>query len=65
MRDPAAPLDNEYLTVGEVATRLRLSKMTVYRFVHAGTFPGTLRVGRGFRIPATAVRAWLDESVIT
>ena len=47
------------LTVSEVAEKLRVSKMTVYRMVHAGDLP-SIRVGRSFRIPDEAVRAIFD-----
>jgi excisionase family DNA binding protein len=43
------------LTVAEVAAMLRVSKMTIYRLVHAGDLPA-LRVSRSFRIPAAAAR---------
>lgn len=45
----------EYLTVAEVATTLRLSKMTVYRMCDEGTIP-SVRTGRGrtIRIPTGA-----------
>jgi excisionase family DNA binding protein len=43
-----------FLTVAEVATRMRVSKMTVYRLVHSGTLPA-VRFGRTFRVPAAAV----------
>ena len=39
-----------FLTVAEVAAVMRVSKMTVYRLVHAGTLPA-VRVGRSFRVP--------------
>ena len=35
----------QFLTVAEVAARMRVSKMTVYRLVHAGELPAA-RVGR-------------------
>ncbi|MDT7561578.1 MAG: hypothetical protein QOD82_1881 [Pseudonocardiales bacterium] len=41
------------LTVAEVAAMLRVSKMTIYRLVHAGDL-AAFRVSRSFRIPATA-----------
>lgn len=44
-----------FLKVDEVALLLRVSKMTVYRLVHAGTLP-SVKVGRSFRIPEQAVR---------
>ena len=43
-----------FLTVAEVAELLRVSKMTVYRMVHAGDIPA-VRVGRSFRVPQQVV----------
>lgn len=50
--------DLAFLTVVEVATVLRVSKMTVYRMLSDGTLE-SVRVGRGYRIPAKAARALL------
>jgi excisionase family DNA binding protein len=47
--EPESFDDIELLTVSETAARLRVSKMTVYRMVHAGELPA-VRIGRGFRI---------------
>ncbi|MGZ4616781.1 MAG: excisionase family DNA-binding protein, partial [Actinomycetes bacterium] len=44
----------KFLTVAEVATAMRVSKLTGYRLVHAGTQPA-VRVGRSFRVPEQAV----------
>lgn len=55
--------DVRFLTVAEVASVMRVSKMTVYRLVHAGTLPA-LQVGRSFRIPEQAVHDYLRESFI-
>ena len=44
----------QFLTVAEVAARMRVSKMTVYRLVHGGELPAA-RVGRTFRVPRRAV----------
>ena len=38
---------------------LRVSKMTVYRLVHAGDL-NAVRVGRSFRVPQHAVDVYLD-----
>ena len=46
------------LTVAEVAARMRVSKMTVYRLIHSGDLPA-LRVGRSFRVPAKAASDYL------
>jgi excisionase family DNA binding protein len=43
-----------FLTVAEVAQRMRVSKMTVYRLVHGGELPA-VRFGRSFRVQQTAV----------
>ena len=50
-----------FLTVAEVAGMMRVSKMTVYRLVHAGRLPA-VRVGRSFRVPEQAVDDYLRES---
>jgi excisionase family DNA binding protein len=50
-----------FLTVAEVAGLMRVSKMTVYRLVHAGELPA-VRVGRSFRVPEEAVNEYLRRS---
>ncbi|HEX5511500.1 MAG TPA: helix-turn-helix domain-containing protein [Actinomycetales bacterium] len=52
-----------FLTVAEVASMMRVSKMTVYRLVHAGDLPA-VRVGRSFRVPEKAVQDYLRHSFI-
>lgn len=44
----------ELLTIAEVAGRMRVSKMTVYRLVHGGELPA-VRFGRSFRVHESAV----------
>ncbi|GFJ91083.1 hypothetical protein Prum_047250 [Phytohabitans rumicis] len=48
----------KFLTVAEVATLMRVSKMTVYRLVHSGELTA-VRVGRSFRVPEHAVHEYL------
>ena len=50
-----------FLTVAEVARTMRVSKMTVYRLVHAGELPAA-RVGRSFRVAETDVHAYLESA---
>jgi excisionase family DNA binding protein len=50
--------DVKFLTVAEVATLMRVSKMTVYRLVHTGELQA-VRVGRSFRVPEHAVHEYL------
>jgi excisionase family DNA binding protein len=52
-----------FLTVAEVASMMRVSKMTVYRLVHAGELPA-VRVGRSFRVPEKAVDDYLRGSFV-
>jgi excisionase family DNA binding protein len=53
--------DVRFLTVAEVASLMRVSKMTVYRLVHAGGLPA-VRVGRSFRVPEQAVHEYLRDA---
>jgi excisionase family DNA binding protein len=53
----------KFLTVAEVATIMRVSKMTVYRLVHSGDLTA-IRVGRSFRVPEQAVHDYLRDSFI-
>ncbi|MFV0134432.1 helix-turn-helix domain-containing protein [Streptomyces sp. HMX87] len=53
----------QFLTVAEVASVMRVSKMTVYRLVHSGHLPA-IRVGRSFRVPENAVHDYLRESFV-
>jgi excisionase family DNA binding protein len=52
-----------FLTVAEVASIMRVSKMTVYRLVHDGRLPA-VRVGRSFRVPEQAVHDYLQRAYI-
>jgi excisionase family DNA binding protein len=60
--DPALA-EVKFLTVAEVAAVMRVSKMTVYRMVHAGDLPA-VRVGRSFRVPEKAVHDYLRSAFI-
>lgn len=54
----SAVLEQRFLTVAEVATVLRTSKMTVYRLCNSGELK-SIRVGRSFRITEAAVKAYI------
>lgn len=54
--------DVRFLTVAEVADLMRVSKMTVYRLVHAGELPA-VRFGRSYRVPENEVTAALQRPV--
>jgi excisionase family DNA binding protein len=55
--------DVRFLTVAEVATLMRVSRMTVYRLVHAAELPA-VRVGRSFRVPESAVHDYLRLGLV-
>ncbi|HET6287297.1 helix-turn-helix domain-containing protein [Amycolatopsis sp. QT-25] len=57
--DPPSVGQVQFLTVAEVATLMRVSKMTVYRLVHSGELPA-VRVGKSFRVPEKAVHEYLQ-----
>jgi excisionase family DNA binding protein len=60
-RDQTGLPEMRFLTVAEVATLMRVSKMTVYRLVHSGDLTA-VRVGRSFRVPEQAVHDYLREA---
>ncbi|MFL6106968.1 MAG: helix-turn-helix domain-containing protein [Marmoricola sp.] len=51
----------KFLTIAEVASVMRVSKMTVYRLVHGGDLPA-VRVGRSFRVSEDDVNEYLRNS---
>lgn len=59
-RIPQPQGTTRFSTVQEVADVLRVSKMTVYRLVHAEEIP-SVRVGRGIRIPTAGVWRYLED----
>jgi excisionase family DNA binding protein len=61
--DATSLSDVRFLTVAEVATIMRVSKMTVYRLVHSGELEA-VRVGRSFRVPEQAVNQYLKDAYV-
>jgi excisionase family DNA binding protein len=56
------PLAEDYVTVRELATRLRVGLMTVYRLAAAGEIDGVVRFGKSWRIPESGVRAYMAKN---
>lgn len=52
-----------FLTVSDVAARLNVSKMTVYRLVHSGELEA-VRFGHTFRVSEEAVGHYLADAVV-
>jgi excisionase family DNA binding protein len=61
-REQATGTSN-YLTVSDVAARLNVSKMTVYRLVHSGELPA-VHISRSFRISEDAVSDYLAHAAV-
>ncbi|MEG9249296.1 helix-turn-helix domain-containing protein [Arthrobacter sp. Soc17.1.1.1] len=63
MADGNSFSDVQFLTVAEVADLMRVSKMTVYRLVHAGELPA-VQFGRSYRVPESAVGNFLRSAQV-
>jgi excisionase family DNA binding protein len=48
-----------YLTVEQVSSRLKVSKMTIYRLI-SGSRLAAVRVGRSYRISEKSLTAYLN-----
>ncbi len=51
---------SRFMTVGEVASVLRVSSMTVYRLINAGELMA-VRIGRSFRVRAEDLDRYLAD----
>lgn len=49
---------HEYMTVSEIASALRVSRMTVYRLCHSGELE-YVRIGRSMRVPKRAFEVYV------
>jgi excisionase family DNA binding protein len=59
-RVPRHDSESNFVTVAEVAGRLRVSNMTVYRLIQAGQL-AAVRVGRSYRIRDVDVDRYLSD----
>lgn len=51
----------KFMTVKEIATEMRVSKMTVYRLIEAKKLP-SVRIGSSFRVPQKAVFDYIRKN---
>ncbi len=56
---PGTNLGEPLLTVGEVASLMRVSNMTVYRLIKSGQLPA-IRVGKNYRLRRPDVERYLN-----
>jgi excisionase family DNA binding protein len=52
------------MTVVEVATVMRVSRMTVYRLIRRGQLKA-IRVGRNYRVREDDLNAYLEDQAVT
>jgi excisionase family DNA binding protein len=52
---------DELLTVGEIAERLRIHSMTIYRWIDDGRLPA-IRIGKQYRVRAADLEEMLEGS---
>lgn len=55
----APPMAEEYLTVDEVAKRLKVTRQAVYNWINEGRLQA-VKAGRSTRIPESSVKAFLQ-----
>lgn len=53
-------MDDDILTIKEVAAYLKLTEKTAYRLVAEGTLPG-FKVGGSWRFRRKDIEAWIEE----
>jgi excisionase family DNA binding protein len=51
---------DDFLTIKEVAKKMRVSGMTVYRMVQSGEL-SAIRFGKSYRIPFTVLKEYIDS----
>jgi len=54
---------DDFLTVPEVADRLRVQRMTVYRWIEDGKLPA-MQIGKHYRIKASDLDALLESALV-
>lgn len=64
MARTSSPGGPRFLTALEVAERMRVSKMTVYRLIKSGKLPA-VRIGKGYRVREEDLESYLDSSYVT
>lgn len=52
------------MTVAEIATVMRVSRMTVYRLIRRGQLKA-IRVGRNYRVSEDELNAYLEGQAVT
>jgi excisionase family DNA binding protein len=53
-------IDDQFLSVGDLAALLGVSRSTVYEWRYTGNGPRGIRIGRQVRFARSDVEAWLE-----
>lgn len=53
-----------YLTIAEITSRLRISRMTLHNWRKAGNFIPAVKTGRGVRFSEAEFAEWLERHTI-
>lgn len=56
--------NEEYLTIGEAAKKLKLAKITIYRMARRGQLPA-VKLGRTWRISNTKLQQLFEQDIKT
>jgi len=56
-------LENEILTIEDVASYLRLTPQTIYRWAQEKRIPA-VKLGKEWRFRRSIIDAWLDEQIL-
>lgn len=59
-----SPARGKIYTVGEVAETMRVSRMSIYRLIHAGDLQ-SLKVGHNFRVTQAALDSFVAQADYT
>jgi len=57
------PRDNEILTIEDVASYLRLTPQTIYRWAQEKRIPA-VKLGKEWRFRRSIIDAWLDAQIV-
>jgi excisionase family DNA binding protein len=56
--------ENDILTIEEVATYLRLTPQTIYKWAQEKRIPA-VKLGKEWRFRKTIIDCWLDEQILS
>ncbi len=57
-------LEDSLFTVSEVASKMRVSNMTIYRLIKSGQL-AAIRVGKNYRIRGSDIDRYLEDRSVT